>query len=137
MRESLDSLTDPADEAQLARLDQSLQAFVRISSREKTELLPSLLGVFERFPTDDGYGVFWNILHAVEAIEGCEPAVVASVRARPAEFNVLLVGRLLNAGTTEVTGVDLLSLLREVAESSEAPDEVREIAQLFSEPPGA
>ncbi|EGD07001.1 hypothetical protein XVE_4813 [Xanthomonas vesicatoria ATCC 35937] len=30
------------------------------------EALPVLFGVFERFPTDDGAGVLWSIVHGVE-----------------------------------------------------------------------
>src|ERR1700723_1101145 len=52
-----------------------------------------LLAVFERFPEDDGAGVFWSILHGLEALTGYEPALVRSVQKRPSEFGVLMVGR--------------------------------------------
>lgn len=31
--------------------------------------LPTLFGVFERFPEDDGAGVLWRIVHGVEGLD--------------------------------------------------------------------
>jgi hypothetical protein len=45
--------------------------------------IDALLGVFERHPTDDGAGVFWAIVHGLEATPGYESALVESVRRAP------------------------------------------------------
>lgn len=79
-----------------------------------------MLGVFERFPEQDGYGVFWGILHALEACEGYELELLASVSRKPCEFNVLMVNRLLNAGVSEIQGQSLDGILRFVVSSPRA-----------------
>ena len=74
-----------------------------------------MLGVFERFPEQDGYGVFWGILHALEACDGYEAELLVSVQRKPCEFNVLMINRLLNADVYEVEGHSLEDVLRSVA----------------------
>jgi hypothetical protein len=71
--------------------------------------------LYERFPDDHGHGVFWTILHGIEAQTGSDAAVVASVRRRPSHYSVLMVNRMLNGGIRTADGVDLLGLLQEVA----------------------
>jgi hypothetical protein len=83
--------------------------------------------LFERFPEFDGYGVFWTILHGIEAQPGSDEAVVASVRRHPTRLPVSMVGWMLNAGITSAGGTDLRGLLREVA-SGPHPASVREAA---------
>jgi hypothetical protein len=77
------------------------------------EGIEALLGVLERFPDDDGAGVFWSIVHGLESVPGHEAALVASVRRLPTEFNTLMVQRLLNAGVRNVAGADLLLVLED------------------------
>lgn len=79
-----------------------------------------MLSVFERFAEKDGYGVFWGILHALEACDGYEPELLASVRRKPCEFNVLMINRLLNAEVTEIEGHSLQDVLRSVVSNPEA-----------------
>jgi len=83
-----------------------------------------LLSVFERFSDEDG-DVLWGILHGLEALPDYEPILVRSVRALPSEMGVMMVGRLLNGGVSQVGGVPLVGLLREVAASAAAPKKVR------------
>jgi hypothetical protein len=90
--EEIEAFTDPQNEAQLQMLDATLQG-INTSSCGKAEI-GALLGVFERFPEADGFGVFWGILHALEALEGYEPQLLASVQRKPCEFNVLMAGLL-------------------------------------------
>ena len=71
--------------------------------------LPTLFGVFERFPEHDGYGVFWTLLHGIEAIPGYEAELVASLRRKSTEFGRTMVKRLRKAGIERVEGVDLAS----------------------------
>jgi hypothetical protein len=116
--EALEAFTDPHSEAQLQALDAAVQA-INASSCGNTEI-DALLGVFERFPEADGFGVFWGILHALEALEGYEPPLFASVQRKPCEFNVLMVNRLLNAGISEIEGQPLADLLISVLSNPQA-----------------
>jgi hypothetical protein len=81
--------------------------------------------LFERFPESDGHGVFWSILHGIEAQSGYERSVVASVLRNPTHFPVLMVNRLINRGTNEAGGVNLFELLRTVVESERASPEIQ------------
>ncbi|MGL6095212.1 MAG: hypothetical protein ACRC7O_05335 [Fimbriiglobus sp.] len=73
--------------------------------------IPDLLAVLERFPTVDGAGVLWSVVHGVESFIGYEPELIRSVRTTPSELGVMMVGRLLNAGVMQVGSVSLLGLL--------------------------
>ena len=90
-----------------------------------TEDADTLLKVFERFPEEDGDGVFWALVHGLEALPGYEPHVVAAVQRAPNEFNLLLVRRMLNSGKEVAAGTRLVSLLQAVAERTDLPDGVR------------
>lgn len=58
---AMEQFTSPQDEQQLRALDQALNAAAP-SSCAKPEF-EALLRVFERFPEEDGFGVFWSIVH--------------------------------------------------------------------------
>src|SRR5262249_36670519 len=70
--------------------------------------------LYERFPENDGCGVFWGILHGIESLPGSNEHVVASVRRKATHFPVLMVNRMLNAGITSGRGRSGVPLLREV-----------------------
>lgn len=89
--------------------------------------------LYERFPESDGHGVFWTILHGIEAQPGYEASVVASVRRTPTHFPVLMVNCMLNGGVTSAGGVDLLGLLQSVAANDRCPASVRQDAERFLE----
>lgn len=71
----------------------------------------ALLRVFERFPDEDGAGVFWSIVHGLEALSGYEKHLVAAVQRHPTDFTVIMVRRLINAGSQEIDGVKLSELV--------------------------
>lgn len=104
---------NPEDEVQLKQLSVVLD-FLE-ATKLNTNDIEQLLGVFERFPDDDGFGGFWHILHLLEKAGGYESALVDSVRRRPGEFTLSMINRLLNGGIENVGGQSLLSLLEEVA----------------------
>ncbi|MEW4453184.1 hypothetical protein AB1L30_10950 [Bremerella sp. JC817] len=87
--------------------------------------IASLLNVFERFPTDDGAGVFWGMVHALESLPDYQSALVQSVQAVPSEFGVIMIHRLLNSGVPEVDGKNLHALLENIAENDAIPSEVQ------------
>jgi hypothetical protein len=85
------------------------------------QAIPELFSVFERFPEEDGAGVIWSVLHALETLPDYETELVRSLARKPSEFGVLMVSRLLNAGTRQVRGVSLVELLRELASKADSP----------------
>jgi hypothetical protein len=89
--------------------------------------------LYERFPDEHGHGVFWTILHGLEAQPGCDAAVVASVRRWPTHYPVLMVNRMLNADIRSAAGADLLGLLQQVAADEKLAAGVREDAERFLE----
>jgi hypothetical protein len=115
---ALHAFTDARSEEQLQALDAAIRSIdpLRCGKSE----VKALLGIFERFPEQDGFGVFWGILHVLEACRDYEPELVASVQRKPCEFNVLMVNRLLNAGVTEVSGSSLEDLLLSARASGKA-----------------
>lgn len=114
----------------MAGLELALSAVVPASCTEVEFSL--LLGIFERFPDDDGF-IFWSIVHMLEDMTGYEPALVESVLRKPVEFNIVMINRLINGGTPVVEGRSLVSLLRSVAASDAASASVRELAAKFVE----
>jgi hypothetical protein len=95
--------------------------------------IESMLRIFERFPGEDGEGVFWTIVHGLETLPGYEVKVVNSLRRKPSEFTLLMVNRLLNGGFQEIDRVSLLSLLEDVVKDPKAQPDVRQSAQEYLE----
>ena len=57
--------------------------------------LPILFRVFERFPSEDGAGVLWGIVHGVEALPfDYEPALLASIDRKTSHLGELMLERL-------------------------------------------
>ncbi len=120
---AVQSLTDLDDEADLVVLETVLASLPKVPHPERT--IPALFGLFERFPWTDGHGTFWGVLHELERMAGYEAGLVASVRRSPGEFNLLMLGRMLNAGSESAAGVNVRALLREIASAAEHGDQAR------------
>jgi hypothetical protein len=59
------------------------------------DCLPVLFRVFERFPDEDGAGVFWSIVHGVESTDlNYEEPVRKSLSCQPSELGQILLRRL-------------------------------------------
>ena len=129
LSEAAEWFTDPHDELQLHRLDELLQSAAAQSFGHNE--YRALLGIFERFPTEDGFGVFWGIIHCLESCSGYEPDLIASVLRKPVEFNVLMVNRLLNAGILNIDGQSLVSVLASVASNPAATHDAKVSAEQF------
>lgn len=57
-----------------------------------------LLGVFERFPDDDGAGVFWSIVHGVEGWPFLyEDELRESLAYVPSEMGAIMMARVENS----------------------------------------
>ena len=94
---------------------------LRASGRAQ-EALWAPFALFERFPSEeDGSGVFWTILHGIEALDEYGAELAESLRRQPSDFGVLLAGRMLNANIKTLDGLPLASFLQSVAESPRCP----------------
>jgi hypothetical protein len=128
---NLDSISSVENPNELQKLDASVQ---QLLASEKPELgIDALLRVFERFPNKDGFGIFWSILSGLERLPDYEEKLIESIRRQPSEFSLLMVNRMLNAGITEVKGVKLLSLMKDVVTDSQQLEEIRAEAQGYVE----
>ncbi|MFO0851256.1 MAG: hypothetical protein U0871_22275 [Gemmataceae bacterium] len=108
-------------------LDRLLQELFRTD--EASLGVRAILGIFERFPAHDGFGVFWSAVHGLESLSGYELALIESVRQAPAMFSLRMIRRILNSGVSEVAGVRLLELVREVVRRDDVSRDVRDAAQ--------
>jgi hypothetical protein len=59
------------------------------------QALPTLFEIFERFPNDDGAGVFWSIVHGIEALDyDYEAGLRESIERQPSEMAKIMLNRL-------------------------------------------
>jgi hypothetical protein len=128
---SLNAFSDPHAGSQLDELHRVVSE--AIPSKCGPVEIRALLGVFERFPEEDGYGVFWSIVHFLEKCENYRTELLQSVLRSPSEFNLLMVIRLINGGVTSIEGQSLLGLLAGVASNPSASKAVRQSARAFVE----
>ena len=120
----LEDFCDVDDERELERLGAAVASLS--ASGEVPRAIPSLLGVFERFPVGDGYGVFWTLLHLIESARGSyEEPLLASLRRSPSLFGVMMIGR----GLSVTDGRTPTDVLLEVIRNENAPPEVRALAK--------
>ena len=118
----------PQDEEWL-ELDELLEEL--FESELPASGIPAMLRVFERYPTEDGAGVFWSIIHGMESLPDYEPLLVESVQSAPSESGLTMVNRLLNSGVTQINSLKLVQLFEQTAQNQSAPAEVRESARRF------
>lgn len=88
----------------------------------------ALFGIFERFPEEDGYGVYWSVLHGLERRGDFEESLLASLRRSPSSFGLRMLNGLRGAGRSECAGVNIMALFEEIASRPDVPMEVREMA---------
>lgn len=76
----------------------------------KPELgIDSLFAIFEKFPTDDGAGVFWSILHGLETLE-YEQKLYDSLIDKPSHMTITMLKRIENAPSEMIAGKSILEL---------------------------
>ena len=128
----IDGLAPPnSDDLDLERLQALSEEYFSLPGA--SDHLDVWFHLYERFPDSDGYGVFWSILHGIEAQPTSDVCVVASVRRNPTQFPLRMVNRMLNAGITSADGVDLLGLLVEVSQNKRCSSDIRQDAARFLE----
>ena len=93
-------------------LDSLLNELWATGQQEK--FTDDLLKVFERFPEEDGSGVFWSILHGIEGFQSYEQNLVASLYRQPSEMGILMLRRIKNTGITTVDGKGIEIIVKEL-----------------------
>ncbi len=75
---AISGLSSVDDAVQLQVLETALDTLFQSPLTERS--LETLFRLFERFPNDDGYGIFWTMLHGIEDQPSYAPLLKASVR---------------------------------------------------------
>jgi hypothetical protein len=86
------------------------------------------LRLFERFPFDDGAGVMWAALHALEDLDGYEASLLLSVRRTPSELGLAMLGRLFNAGQISIGEANIFDVFADLAAAGEIDERARKEA---------
>nr|WP_086938053.1 hypothetical protein [Thaumasiovibrio occultus] len=115
------------DQGNWLGLDALLQ---RIEAMDQ-DTIAACLNVFERFPDDDGAGVFFTIIHCLEHFGNYAAALVTSVEQSPNHWNLLMLNRMLNADIYTVGNTDILQLLTAVHENTAVSQTLRDLAYEF------
>ena len=123
----LANFTEPHSVQQLGALEEAIENTDR--TRLTKEDVEAIFDLFERFPDDDGYGIFSWFMHAIEATGGYEANLLESVARRPGGFNVRMVVRFLNAGVTHLAGNDLVALVQTLAARTDISVRARDEAK--------
>jgi hypothetical protein len=96
------------------------------------------LRIFERFPNEDGYGVFWTVLHGLEALPKYEAALFASLRRFPTQFGLTMARRILNSKECVQYHSAVHTIAHELSCSRHLPDELAdEVKSLLADLPPA
>ena len=128
---TLNGITSLESQDDFNQLDETINQL--FASKNPKLGISALLEVFERFPSQDGAGTFWSIVHGLESLPGYDLPLIKSVKRQPAEFNLLMINRLLNGGVREIQGLNLLDVLKEVAAKESQTKEIRTKAQHYVE----
>ena len=81
------------------------------SSPDPTSYYQAIFNLFERFPDDDGSGVFWSALHGMEAVGSYEVLLLQYFRRLPSLMTRTMLRRMMNAGETQIGDVSISTLL--------------------------
>jgi len=84
------------------------QAF---SSPDPKKYYHAIFNLFERFPEEDGAGVFWSALHGMEAVGGYEDFLLRYFRRHPSLMTRTMLRRIQNSGQTHIGRVSISSLV--------------------------
>jgi len=100
---------DPVDHSFLPLEEYFERAF---ASSNPSEYYDAIFNLFERFPDDDGAGVFWTALHGMEAVGGYEDKLMVYFRRYPSLMTRAMLRRILNSGVKTIGTVEIGGLLQ-------------------------
>lgn len=81
------------------------------ASSDPKKYYQAIFNLFERFPEDDGAGVFWSALHGMEAVGGYEELLLGYFRRWPSLMTETMLRRILNSGQTHIGKTAITSLI--------------------------
>ena len=81
------------------------------SSTEPQKYYHAIFNLFERFPDDDGAGVFWSALHGMEAVGGYEDLLLQYFRRFPSIMTRTMLIRMKNAGEEKIGNIQISYLI--------------------------
>lgn len=82
------------------------------SSSDPSEYYDAIFNLFERFPEDDGAGVFWSALHGMEAVGAYEEKLLTYFRRHPTLMTRTMLRRILNSGVKQIGTTEIEGLLQ-------------------------
>src|SRR5471032_2095732 len=128
----LDALV-PVDEVDnVGRLYEILDHLQSLAPELRTPAVPAMLSLIERYP-DTELGSPGPLVHELESIPGYESFLRDSVLRQPADLNVWMVNRILNAEVSQDARMDWLSVMNQVIKHSRASKEVQQMVADFLE----
>ncbi|SHG48088.1 hypothetical protein SAMN04488109_0458 [Chryseolinea serpens] len=71
----------------------------------------AMFNLFERFPEDNGAGVFWSAMHGIETLPDYETELLRSLNRQPSEMGLNMLIRIVNLGIREINGVSLSNIV--------------------------
>jgi hypothetical protein len=99
------------------------ELFSRTCSQDEIDAVFSL---FERYPDEDGAGVFWSAIHGLEVVGSYDERLRTSLRTAPSESAIILAIRIVNSGDAS-----FVPIITEVASRPDSPNSVRSMAHHF------
>lgn len=81
------------------------------SSLDPKKYYHAIFNLFERFPDEDGAGVFWSALHGMEALGGYEDLLLQYFRRHPSLMTKTMLRRIQNSGQTHIGRVAISTLV--------------------------
>jgi hypothetical protein len=81
------------------------------ASPDPRKFYPAMFNLFERFPDQDGAGVFWSALHGMEAVGGYERLLLQYFRRFPSRMTRTMLRRILNSGQTHIGQVAITDFI--------------------------
>lgn len=90
-------------------LDAHLDA--AFASQAPESYYDAILNLFERFPEDDGAGVFWTALHGMEARGNYEKKLLLYFRRMPNLMTKTMLRRIYNSGQKDIEGFPIDRLI--------------------------
>jgi transposase len=71
----------------------------------------AIFNLFERFPEEDGAGVFWSALHGMEAAGGYEELLLQYFRRHPSLMTTTMLRRINKSGQSHIGKVEIARLV--------------------------
>ncbi len=90
------------------------------SSPDPKQYYHAIFNLFERFPEEDGAGVFWSALHGMEAVGSYEDFLLQHFRRHPSLMTRTMLRRILNSGQSHIGCVVISSLIDMIARPNHA-----------------